>query len=80
MKKDWKNPELKNLSVGNTEQGPTPYYWNPKYPECDEPTNTTGGYEICSNHKRPCKYFGVLGGGCPGECNAPSKVNPNKPS
>ena len=75
MKKNWNNPELKNLSVENTNEGAEPLWYSPNYPECEDPANTGDGYQECKYKDRPCKYFGVFAGGCIAECNAPS----NKP-
>lgn len=74
MKKTWNDPKLQNLGLCKTCTA-TPYYFDPRYPECDDPANTGSGYQICTYHGRPCKYFGVLGGGSfLAECSAPSKT------
>lgn len=73
MKKQWNLPKINNLEVNKTQDDSIqPFYWNPKYSECSDPTNTGEGYEMCNKWSRPCKYFGVLAGGGAGECNAPS--------
>lgn len=78
MKREWKNPELKNLNLQATNEGVEPYYWHPRYPECQDSANTGEGYQMCTDHGRPCKYFGILGGGSYlAECNAPSRKNPS---
>ncbi|MEG2017874.1 MAG: hypothetical protein RR128_05370 [Clostridium sp.] len=45
MKKNWENPELKNLSVGNTNEE--------KIFECKKPV---GNKLVCPLHNHLCKY------------------------
>lgn len=71
-KKSWNNPKLKNLSLDATKEGAEPYYFDPRYPECNDPANTGDGYQVCKYHDRPCKYYGIFAGGKLFECNAPS--------
>lgn len=72
--KEWKKPELQNLALGLTKEDAQPYYWHPRYKECSDPANTGSGYQMCKYHSRPCKYFGILGGGAIAECSAPTKT------
>ncbi len=67
MKKNWNNPELKNLLINKTNEEGEPYIYWPWSPECDNAANHSG--DKCPKVLRPCKYY------CFGKCTAPVQIS-----
>lgn len=54
MKKNWNNPELTNLSVSQTKEDGTPFFFDKDEAECSSPVNTGNK---CNKPLTPCQYF-----------------------
>lgn len=62
--KEWKKPEIQNLTLQATkEEGVESYFYWPWSPACDDAANNTG--KVCPKVHKPCKYY------CDKKCTAP---------
>ena len=59
MKKNWNNPELKNLSIENTNEGEAPLYYDPNAQQpciCKLLESAEYG-RVCPYPAIPCKHY-----------------------
>ena len=68
MKKNWSDPELKNLSLGNTNEEGEPFFFQPDAGRpclCKKEGASTYGKK-CKPlyHLLPCEYFTPITAGC----------------